>query len=94
MDAITKKPKLVPLTIERLKTLQPGEEMTIYKGDFDLDLVNQEGAPKYATLLQRVHKTMRALEREGRIVLRVEHEAIKWSKGKIVAFKKYVAIGV
>src|SRR5437899_2790642 len=54
--------------------------MTVYRGDFDLDL-SQEGTPKYNELLHRVYKTMHALEREGRIALRVENEALEEAFG-------------
>lgn len=86
------------ITIQRLQSLRPGEIMTVYRGDFDLDL-SRENGPKYQKLLHRVHETMRRLEREGRIISRIEQEAFEIpSKGgkpsKIVTFKRYMATGI
>jgi hypothetical protein len=97
MDAITSSSS--PVTIQRLRNLRPGAKMVIYRGDFDLDL-SHPGAPQYKKLLRRVYETMRQFEREGRIILRIEPEAIEeppsksGRPGKIVVFKRYTAVGI
>jgi hypothetical protein len=90
MDATTSSS---PITIQRLHNLRRGETMTVYRGDFDLDL-NHPGAPKYKALLRQVREAMHQLERGGRIVLHTEQETIGTPPGKIVVFKRYIATGI
>jgi hypothetical protein len=87
------------VTIERLHKLRRGEVMTVYRGNFELDLA-QSDAPKYKALLGRVHECMLRLEREGRIMVSVEPASIlipsdKPNKpDKVITFKRYIATGI
>jgi hypothetical protein len=81
------------ITIQRLRNLRPGEQMTAYRGDFVEDL-SRQGAPKYKALLQRILNTMNALEHEGRIMVKVETEIIGTPPKSFVTIKRYTAVGI
>jgi hypothetical protein len=91
-ELVPEKKIKTPFTIQRLRNLQRGEIMTVYRGNFPVDL-GQPGARKYETLLQEVYETMRQLEREGQIALHTENEIIG-KAGNFVEIKRYLAIGL
>jgi hypothetical protein len=66
--------------------------MVVYRGNFDEDL-SRQGAPKYKALLRKIYEVMHSLEREGRIMVRVDNEIIGTNK-KYVTLKRYTAVGV
>ena len=60
-------------TIERLKSLKPGESFVYYRGDLNADrrfcnpIAAGSGAPAYKALLESIVKTVYDLEKSGRI---------------------------
>jgi hypothetical protein len=71
------KPAGEPWTVQRLKSIKPGERVCYYRGDFAIDIRQAQtatkgcpdGVPKYAALLNSIRNAARELERSGRVKL-------------------------
>jgi len=68
----------IPPTIERLRSLKPGESMTYYVGNFSADIAASEdpkwgfarrGGTTYANILRSIRDEAYKLAREGKIRL-------------------------
>ena len=77
-------------TIQRLKSLKPGEKLTYYKGDFEKDIRRSRG--KYKGLLEAIQRVVARLSSEGKIELFEQPARIK-TEDRWVYFTKYAAIG-
>jgi hypothetical protein len=81
-----------PLTVQRLRSLKPGETFTWYRGHltFDLDRsLAANGCKPYHELLTRVRQAAMHLEAQGRIKL----DQIQRHQDGVV-FYDYVATGI
>jgi hypothetical protein len=77
-------------TIERLKTLRPGQQLVYYRGNFEHDIErSNEDASTYGEILMHVRDTASSLAREGKIRL-IERP---YGAGRFRLFE-YVAFGV
>ena len=84
------------MTLERLRTLKPGEMATYYRGDFADDIRRSPGS--YARILTDVREGAVALEKAGRIILSKRPAYVEIGKGqettRKVRINQYLAVGL
>lgn len=77
METTTKtlvdKEAIEPVSIQRLKAIQPGQEVVYYTGKLPLDIEAAGDSPDYARLLGRIATLALELQERGRVRL-VERE--------------------
>jgi hypothetical protein len=73
METTTKtdidKEAMEPVSIQRLKAIQPGQEIVFYTGNLPHDIQAARNTPDYARLLRRIAELATRLQEEGRVRL-------------------------
>ena len=78
-----------PVSVHRLKAIQPGQEVVFYTGNLPHDIEAARNTPDYARLLGRIADLATMLQEQGRVRL-VERE-IKRAGYKMI---RYSAVGL
>jgi hypothetical protein len=60
---------MMPVTVQRLRKLKPGETAIYYCGHLPADIGRNADAPKYQSILKAVVEAAAELERSGQVAL-------------------------